>query len=614
MMSWRRVLKSVQALAAHCLLFSFTLFLVLKLDHVTSYSWWRLYGQSFNDCVWSPTLMTLVFYSYRNWGHCGLAIDGDDGGKLSVVVPYVIGGDDRVGMRFIFFPLWTFHGVVARGRFALPAPSAPRNRHWAPCHAVVATPLLIAFELLLCIYLESVYVYHIAAVNLKIVFIPLVAFEIIILIDNFRMCKALMPGEEESITDEAIWETLPVVYKSVQGLMNFLAIFVALLGCNFYGFLCGWYNLYPPKAVRYPFPSYGGGQLLGSRICDVGALGWWDLFVNFSIAECFAFLVCTKWSNPVIHRNSQTREDSSSSTTIRYLDWNGGLMVSSEENQHQDRMCGLQDIGGHIMKIPLIGFQVLLCMHLEGTPAGARNIPLLVLFSPLFLLQGAGVLFAASKLAEKLILLLRSDAGTGRYFRYTSRAHDCLGFLHHGSRLLGWWSIDEGSLEEQARLYHGVDAGLVYHYFSIHLIMAHKFQKYFVSFLSMCHVGWYSLVRDGNFIRGVVISYIITSSYNTFCGYPPEIVKKMPKKDLTEEVWRLQAALGEQTEITKYSQHEFERLQNEKVLCRVCFEGEISVVLLPCRHRILCSTCCEKCKKCPVCRVSVEECLPVYDV
>ncbi|KAG6752953.1 hypothetical protein POTOM_042994 [Populus tomentosa] len=325
---------------------------------------------------------------------------------------------------------------------------------------------------------------------------------------------------------------------------------------------------------------------------DVGALGWWDLFINFSIAEFFAFLVCTKWSNPVIHRNSRTREVSSSSTTIRYLDWNGGLMVSPEENQHQDRMCGLQEIGGHIMKIPLIGFQVLLFMHLEGTPAGARYLPFLVLFSPLFLLQGAGVLFAASKLAEKLILLLRSEAGTGRYFRFSSRAHDCLGFLHHGSRLLGWWSIDEGSREEQARLYHGVDAG-----------------------------------------------------YNTFCGYPPEIVKKMPKKDLAEEVWRLQAALCEQTEITNYSQQEFERLKNvifssfadgllikghglnheiskyyfdvtgqEKVLCRVCFEGEISVVLLPCRHHILCSTCCEKCKKCPICRVAVEECLSVYDV
>jgi hypothetical protein len=26
----------------------------------------------------------------------------------------------------------------------------------------------------------------------------------------FRMCRALMPGDEESMSDEAIWETLPV--------------------------------------------------------------------------------------------------------------------------------------------------------------------------------------------------------------------------------------------------------------------------------------------------------------------------------------------------------------------------------------------------------------------
>lgn len=94
--------------------------------------------------------------------------------------------------RIIFFPLWIFHAVVARGRFSLPAPSVPHSRHvskscffiasvlyfirsdtllilrffflsvgqWAPCHAVVATPLLIAFELLLCIYLETRYGTH----------------------------------------------------------------------------------------------------------------------------------------------------------------------------------------------------------------------------------------------------------------------------------------------------------------------------------------------------------------------------------------------------------------------------------------------------------------------
>lgn len=39
-MTWRRVLKSVQALLAHGSLFCFTLLLVLKLDHFVSHSWW----------------------------------------------------------------------------------------------------------------------------------------------------------------------------------------------------------------------------------------------------------------------------------------------------------------------------------------------------------------------------------------------------------------------------------------------------------------------------------------------------------------------------------------------------------------------------------------------
>ncbi|KAI4319191.1 hypothetical protein MLD38_032821 [Melastoma candidum] len=467
-MSWRRVLKSVQALLAYCLILSFTLLLVLKVDNVVSCSWW-----------------------------------------------------------IVFFSLWVFHAVVARGRFSLPAPSVPHSRHWAPCHAVVATPLLVAFELLLCIYLESTDVNGFPAVNLKIVFLPLLVLEIIILVDNFRMCRALMPGDDDHMSDEAIWETLPHFWIAISMVFFVAATVFTLLK------LCG----------------------------DIVALGWWDLFINFGIAECFSFLVCTKWSNPIIHRNGRTRDPGSSSSNIRYLDWNSGLLVAPPEDQTHDRLCGLPEIGGHIMKVPIIGFQVLLCMHLEGTPAGARDIPLPIVFAPLFLLQVVAVLFAASRLVERIVLLLRSGASSGRYVNYSSGVYDCLAFLHHGSRLLGWWSIDDGSREEQARLYH-----------------------------------------EG------------ASGYNTFSGYPPEIVKKMPKKDLAEEVWRLQAALGEQTEITKFSQHEYQRLQNEKVLCRVCFEREISVVLLPCRHRVLCSNCCEKCKKCPICRSLIEERLPVYDV
>ncbi|XP_022725059.1 uncharacterized protein LOC111281629 isoform X2 [Durio zibethinus] len=338
--------------------------------------------------------------------------------------------------RIIFFPLWMFHGVVAGGRFSLPAPSVPHNRQWAPCHAIVAIPLLIAFELLLCIYLESVNVHGVAAINLKTVFLPLLAFEILILIDNIsnkckwslrclRMCRALMPGDDESISDETIWETLPHFWVAIS-----MVFFVA-------------------ATVFTPLKLCG----------DFGALGWWVLFINFGTAESFAFLVCTKWSNPVIHRESPVLESGSPSTTIGYIDWNSGLAGMPEEDQHLDTTCSLQEVGGHIMKIPIIGFQVLLCMHLEGTPPGARHIPLPILFSPLFLLQGAGVLFAASTLIEKIVLLQRCGAGTGLYLRISSRAHDCLGFLHHGSRLLGWWSIDEGSQEEQAQLYHDGASG-----------------------------------------------------------------------------------------------------------------------------------------------------------
>ncbi|XP_024012190.1 uncharacterized protein LOC18009352 isoform X2 [Eutrema salsugineum] len=397
----------------------------------------------------------------------------------------------------------------------------PHDRHWAPFHSVMATPLLVAFEILLCVHLEDKYV-----VDLKIVFLPLLAFEVAILVDNVRMCRTLMPGDEETMSDEAIWETLPHFWVSISMVFFIAATTFTLLK------LCG----------------------------DVAALGWWDLFINFGIAECFAFLVCTKWSNQSIHRYTHIPEPSSSSMVVRYLDWNRGLVVTAdEEHQQSNRICGLQDIGGHVMKIPFITFQIILFMRLEGTPASAKNIPILVLFVPLFLLQGAGVIFATYRLVEKSFLLITSGGGSyGRYFTATSSAREFLGFFQHGARLLGWWSIDEGSREEQARLYSGEATG-----------------------------------------------------YNTFS---PEVVKKMPKSDLVEEIWRLQAALSEQTDITNYSQQEYEKLQNEKILCRVCFEDPINVVLLPCRHHVLCSTCCEKCKKCPICRVLIEERMPVYDV
>ncbi|WOK97721.1 hypothetical protein Cni_G06429 [Canna indica] len=460
----RTVGKAAQELAAHALLFCFTLFLALKIDGRTPYTWWT-----------------------------------------------------------IFVPLWLFHAVVARGRFSLPAPSLPHDRHWAPCHAVVAAPLLISFELLLCIYLHSIYVSAEHAINLKIVFLPLLALEIVILVDNVRMCRALMPGDEENMSNEDICETLPYFWIAISMVFLITAtVFTVLKQCG-----------------------------------DVGRLGWWYLFVNLGIAECFSFLVCTKWFNPMIHIRSYYGEACLSSSSTRYPDWNNNPM----EDYSQDRLCSLQNIGGHMMKVPLVLFQVLLCMRLQGTPRSAQHIPILVLFLPLFILQGAGILYAVSRLVEKVILLLHNGTIDSRYLIISSRIHGFFAFLHRGSRFLGWWSINDGRKEEQCCLFPAESAG-----------------------------------------------------YNTFSGYPPEIIKKMAKKDLIEEVWKLQAALGEQAEITKFTQHEYQRLQKEKVICRICHEAEVCMVLLPCQHRILCKSCSEKCVSCPICQTTIKEWMPVYDV
>lgn len=348
-----------------------------------------------------------------------------------------------------------------------------------PCHSIVATPLLVAFELLLCIFLEG---HGESFLDLKLVFLPLLALEIITLVDNFRTFGALMPGHGETITDEEIWERLPHFWIAIS--MVFLLAATSLMLLK----LCG----------------------------DAVTLGWWDLFINFGISQCFAFLVCARWSNPM-------------------------------------------DIGGPVLIIPILIFQVLLCMRLEGTPSNARFIPVRAIFSPILLLQVVAAIFAVWRFSEKLVIKLQDGITSERYISVSSKIDELFMLVQHGSRLIAW-SIDEHSKEEQAHLCYTNNVG-----------------------------------------------------YSTFCSYPPEMVKEMPKKLLVKEVQRLQLALGEQSKVAKLSQQRCERLKNERILCRICFEWDICIVLLPCRHHVLCEPCSNKCQSCPICRVPIESKLPVND-
>lgn len=36
--------------------------------------------------------------------------------------------------------------------------------------------------------------------------------------------------------------------------------------------------------------------------------------------------------------------------------------------------------------------------------------------------------------------------------------------------------------------------------------------------------------------------------------------------------------------------------------CVICLEGDLSVILLPCRHLCVCRVCLQEIDKCPICR------------
>lgn len=462
---------------------------------------------------------------------------------------------------WVFAPLYCFHAVVARCKCSMPAVNTPHDRQWAPCHTVVLTPLLLSFEVLLCCYLAAVEGGGKAPVRLEVVFLPLFVLQGIILADNFRMCMVLMPGEDDNMTDEALWETLPHFAVAVSMVFFLAATMFSVL------------------------------KLSGT----VDVLDWWDLLVNFCIGEFFAFLLCVKWTNPYLlvrapsntaaaaapllgggadgggggglpssgtnDPGAQSGGDSSADAAAEAASprSQGSDSSGASDEESAELACGLPEIGGHLIKGGLVVFQVLLCMRLEGEPEWAAKMSVELLFLPLLVMQAGALLSAGVHLAEAALLLYSADLGA-RVAAFTKENDPC-SFLTSGMRLAGWWTIDEEAREER---------------------------------------------------RG--LSSALFPGYSTFDPTPMEHVKKMRKAELTEEVARLQAALMEQSESSKTQHQELDRIQQEKLLCRVCFEREISIVLMPCRHRVLCQLCADKCKHCPICRSAILERMVVFDV
>ncbi|XP_062520002.1 baculoviral IAP repeat-containing protein 8-like [Corticium candelabrum] len=54
------------------------------------------------------------------------------------------------------------------------------------------------------------------------------------------------------------------------------------------------------------------------------------------------------------------------------------------------------------------------------------------------------------------------------------------------------------------------------------------------------------------------------------------------------------------------------RTRADEMLCKVCFESEMDVLLMPCRHLVVCQTCSELLDDCPTCRGKINAVERVY--
>lgn len=79
---------------------------------------------------------------------------------------------------------------------------------------------------------------------------------------------------------------------------------------------------------------------------------------------------------------------------------------------------------------------IIMGIFLQGTPKRAKYMSLVLVFTPLLIVQGVAIFFSLLKFVENFIVLLRSrDRATmGELFPYSNKIHDLCGFLDHGSR------------------------------------------------------------------------------------------------------------------------------------------------------------------------------------
>ena len=61
----------------------------------------------------------------------------------------------------------------------------------------------------------------------------------------------------------------------------------------------------------------------------------------------------------------------------------------------------------------------------------------------------------------------------------------------------------------------------------------------------------------------------------------------------------------------KSLEDENDKLKNQK-LCKICMNGEIAIVLIPCGHFVSCKKCAPALNNCPICRKFIKDSVKTF--
>ncbi|XP_042321080.1 baculoviral IAP repeat-containing protein 7 [Sceloporus undulatus] len=118
--------------------------------------------------------------------------------------------------------------------------------------------------------------------------------------------------------------------------------------------------------------------------------------------------------------------------------------------------------------------------------------------------------------------------------------------------------------------------------------------------------------RGGDFINTIQESYFSSSEGSLYQpGQHPASPQESAQRELDPCRREIETEHPNETESTLSVEEKLRRLQEER-MCKVCMDKDVSIVLVPCGHLVVCSECAPNLRHCPICRGVIRDSMKAF--